>query len=105
MKPKIYLVRPGPSQGHPARGLKLPARLPFPDADHAVLASDCPECGAHEPQLQGTGRRIAPDDRAYEADAVALCCDRPVGVLRVEVDTLFGLREDEAVMRMGVRIY
>jgi hypothetical protein len=79
---------------------------PFSGADHAVVVDTlCPGCGASPFKVAGTGRRIAPDDRAYEADAVALCCNRHVGVLRVETNTLFGLREDEAVLRSGVRIY
>ncbi len=54
---------------------------------------------------QGTGRRPSVDDRAYEADAVSACCSKAVGTLRLEVSTLFGVREDEAVARLGVRIY
>ena len=60
------------------------------------------ECGF---KVQGTGRRPSEDDRAYEADAVAACCGQRVGLLRLEVSTLFGVREDEAVARLGVRIY
>lgn len=79
---------------------------PFPGADHAlVIDALCPSCGHAPFKVQGAGRRIAPDDRAYEADAVAVCCGSHVGTLRVETNTLFGLREDEAVLRMGVRIY
>ena len=93
---KIYLVH---------NGKKLAAKLPYPDADHAILATDCPECGSHDCKLQGTGRRPSADDRAWEADAVALCCDRYVGTLRCEPSTLFGVREDERIATMGIRIY
>jgi hypothetical protein len=100
MKPKIKLI---PNN----RDLKaLRCVEPFPGADHAVVVDTvCPGCGAHPFKVAGTGRRIAQDDRAYEADAVALCCDRHVGLLRVETGTLFGVREDEAVARLGIRIY
>ena len=45
------------------------------------------------------------DDRAWEADAVALCCRSTVGILRVEMSTLFGVREDELVLRGRCRVY
>jgi hypothetical protein len=100
MKAKIKLVPYSPK-------LKTVACIePFEGADHAVVVGTlCFGCGTSPFKVAGTGRRIAPDDRAYEADAVSLCCKTGVGVLRVETGTLFGLREDEAVLRMGVRIY
>ena len=100
MKPKIKLI----SNNQDCKPLACVE--PVPNADHAVVVDTlCPGCGVAPFKVAGTGRRIAANDRAYEADAVALCCDRSVGTLRVEIDTLFGLREDEAVLRMGVRIY
>lgn len=79
---------------------------PFVGADHAVVIDTlCPCCGASPFKVAGTDKRPSDDDRAWEATAVALCCDRHVGTLRVEPNTLFGVREDEAVSRMGVRIY
>lgn len=97
-------------------GPRRKARERAPNADHAVVSGPCPGCGESKPydcaagdlegfRVQGTGRRIADDDRAYEADAVSVCCNRRVGVLRLETNTLFGVREDEAVSRLGVRIY
>lgn len=109
-------------------------REPYAGADHAVAEGACPSCKHRDEcpgcvangndgttsdwkrcgdclgrgggfKVAGTGRRISSDDRAYEADAVALCCEKRVGLLRVETGTLFGVREDEAVMRLGVRIY
>jgi hypothetical protein len=80
-------------------------RLDYADADHAIADGCCPTCHAVPFRVQGTGRRIAADDRAYEAGAVCLACAQIVGTLRVEVNTLFGLREDEAVFRSGVKIY
>lgn len=77
----------------------------FPDFAEVRGPGGCPKCGAHPLRVQGTGRRIAADDRAYEADAVAMCCSKPVGIARAEVDTLFGVREDEAMSRLGVKIY
>lgn len=97
MKAKIKLLVDG--------GRARRCREPFPGADHAVAEGACPLCGSDDLKVAGTGRRPSDDDRAWEADAVALCCDRLVGTLRVEPNTLFGVREDEAVARLGVRIY
>lgn len=71
----------------------------------AVADGTCPKCG-HEPfHVQGANQRIASDDRAYESDARCVACKAFVGVLRQETETLFGLREDEAMSRLGIRIY
>jgi hypothetical protein len=79
--------------------------LPAADADHAVASGACPNCGAEGFKVQGTGMRPSVDDRAWEADAVAACCSAHVGALRVETNTLFGVREDEAVLRGRCRVY
>lgn len=80
--------------------------LPSQDALTATPEGACPGCGTSPFQVQGMGRRPSSDDRAWEADAQALCCKKLVGVLRLDVNTLFGVREDEAVFRQaGVRIY
>lgn len=96
MSRRIYLL---------TSGGRRRCRLDFAEADHAVAEGCCPACTTELFRVQGTGRRIAADDRAYEADAVCLACAQLVGTLRVEVNTLFGLREDEAVARLGVKIY
>src|SRR5689334_16899232 len=44
-------------------------RLESADADHTIAAGCCPTCDTVPFRVQGTGRRIATDDRAYEADA------------------------------------
>lgn len=79
--------------------------LDFPEASYAVADGSCPACGTEPFRVRGTGKRVAADDRAYEADGRCLACTQIVGLLRVEVTTLFGLREDEAVARLGVKIY
>jgi hypothetical protein len=88
-------------------------REPFPGADHALADGACPECGAQGDgeetrgtfAIAGTGRRPSKDDRAWEADGVCLACRKHVGVIRVETNTLFGVREDEAVLRGRCRVY
>lgn len=95
------------------KGKARQCREPFAGADHAVAFGPCPGCGRQDSygvgtygfKVAGTGKRPSADDRAWEADAVALCCNKHVGILRVEPNTLFGVREDEAVSRLGIRIY
>lgn len=94
MKDKIFLLV---SDG--------PRRKAKNGGDHAIVAGKCPLCGAEPFHCAGTGRRPSADDRAYEADAVSSCCNKYVGILRIEVNTLFGVREDETIAQMGIRIY
>lgn len=79
--------------------------LPYATSPHVVATGACPHCGVTPLHVGGTGQRIASDDRAYEADAVAVCCRGRVGTLRVDAATLFGLTEDEAVLRGRCRVY
>lgn len=109
-------------------------KLPFEGADHAIADGCCPYCSAREDcpgcsangnsgttpdwkqckkclgkgggfKIAGSGRRPSDDDRAWEADAGCLACKAHVGTLRVESNTLFGVREDERVLRGRVRVY
>lgn len=80
--------------------------LPREGCGHVVvLAVKCPRCGADPFLVAGAGKRPSADDRAWEADAGCLACGARVGTLRVEADTLFGVREDEAVLRGPWRVY
>lgn len=96
MSTRVFLLRDGK---------RMRCTVPFSGCDHALLAGPCPLCGAKDCKLQGTGKRPSADDRAWEVDAVAACCNNPAGVLRVEIGTLFGVREDEAVLRGRCRVY
>lgn len=83
------------------------AAPPFDGADHAVVEGikECVWCKAPAPfKIAGAGRRIESHD-TYAADAVAVCCKSWVGTLRVQVDTLFGIEEDERVLRGRCRVY
>jgi len=86
-----------------AKRVKL--RAPYPEADHAIAELSCPVCGVAPLKVGGTDKRFSDDDRAIEATAICYACDRLVGVIRAEPNTLFGVREDARVARMGVRIY
>jgi hypothetical protein len=55
--------------------------------------------------VHGTGITHHDYDTHY-ADAVALCCRRPVGQLLAKVSTIFGIDEDRAVLTDGrCRVY
>lgn len=70
-----------------------------------IVGIACPHC-AEPLRARGNGKRIASDDRAYEADAHCVACGSPVGLMRVEMSTLFGLQEDERVLLAGrCRVY
>ena len=93
---KIYLIY---------ENKRIPCTTPFVGADHAIVSSPCPLCKSEPFKIAGTGKRFSSDDRALEADAISYCCDQPVGIIRAEPNTLFGVREDAQISRMGVRIY
>jgi hypothetical protein len=95
---KVFLL---PNGG----GKRLVCRVPYPEANHAVVQGAKCVCGAEPFKVQGAHKRIASDDRAYEADAVCPACGAHVGILRAEVETLFGLREDRAVLEGRFRVY
>lgn len=86
-------------------GPKRKVCVPFDGADHAVADGACPCCGTEDFKVAGSGRRASADDRAWEADAGCLACKAHVGTLRVEPNTLFGVSEDERVLRGRVRVY
>jgi hypothetical protein len=93
MTTKIFLLRDG-------RRLRL--KTPFDGDDHAdVVGELCPECGSEVFAVQGGNMRPSEDDRAWEADGVSTCCKTPVGTIRAEVSTIFGVREDQAVLEHG----
>lgn len=94
---KMFLIR----EGEKRRKLTTP----HAEADHGVVEGACPECKSIDFKVAGTGRRASKDDRAWEADAVALCCNKPVGLIRVETNTLFGVREDQRIAQSYCRIY
>jgi hypothetical protein len=101
---KVFLLLPG--------GGKRSCRVPFTGADHALAKGACPNCGAEEPgpaskvfKIAGCRLRPSDDDRAWECDAACLACKSGVGTVRAEMDTLFGVREDEAVLNGRARVY
>lgn len=99
-----------PNTEPPAEPKKIKLKKPEPD----VVAVEVPEmkcpCGAEPLFICGAGKRISPNPKlrhdTYEADAVCIKCNAHVGKLFAQMNTLFGLEEDEAVGRIaGVKIY
>ncbi len=93
---KIYLILPDESR-----------RNVFPFGEHFARADGtCPACGARELRIAGKNKRPSVDDRAIIAEAFAVgCCGEEIGTIRAEPDTLFGVREDAAVLNGRARVY
>ena len=78
-------------------------RVPTPEPGvlHVELPGHaCPACGAAPLRARGVDRRIESHD-TYAADAHAVCCEAPIGTIRAQIPTIFGLEEDEAMTRFA----
>jgi hypothetical protein len=69
-----------------------------------VVDTLCPVCNKAL-AVAGTSMHPSQDDRAWESDAYSTCCKEYIGELRVEMNTLFGVREDAAVLSGRCRVY
>lgn len=85
-------------------GKKIKLKPPDVGVDKVTVPdTDCPHC--KEPlAVQGGGKRIKSHD-TYEAPAGCLSCEKMVGYLELQMNTLFGLEEDARIASMGIRIY
>ena len=100
---KLYLIAKPHNR---ARSVNIPLTLPHENADHAVATGHaCPHCGVMDMGVQGKNQRPSADDRAWESDGHCASCKKPVGLIRYEPDTVFGVREDEAVLNGRCRVY
>jgi hypothetical protein len=84
---------------------RLRCAVPSKHSPHVVAPGQCPDCGETPWKVSGGTPYPSDDDRAYQATAVSLCCRRRAGIIRAEVDTLFGVREDDAVLNGRCRVY
>lgn len=76
-----------------------------PGAPVGVAEGACPGCGATPFLVHGEGLTRHTTD-TYRANGRAKCCGDAVGYLYAKVDTLFGIEEDDAVLRFGrARVY
>jgi hypothetical protein len=100
-KPVLYFT--------PRDGERERTRLTLPERDDGSVSLGvdvcCPSCGVRGVKVSGRNKRISQDDIAYESDAYCTSCREFVGELRLEVSTLFGLREDHAVLYGRCRVY
>lgn len=61
-------------------------------------------CACGSELVGGTGKQIENRD-TYRAEALCGKCREPRGVLRAQVETVFGLEEDERVLAGPWRVY
>lgn len=84
---------------------RIPCSLPYAGADFVEVDGTCPTCGAKPYKARGGEPHPSADDRAWEATACCVACSTVVGTLRVEPSTIFGVREDQAVLCGRCRVY
>lgn len=79
--------------------------LAFKGVDHADAEGDCPLCGAKAFGVAGANMRVDSHD-TYASDAFSTCCKRPAGTIYARVSTVFGIEEDERMLKYGrARVY
>jgi hypothetical protein len=83
-------------------GHVMEARLPYPGATYVEIDYPCSGCGSKA--IAGGAPSIESHD-TYRAQAACVGCKAACGVLRVQLSTLFGLEEDEAVLHGRPRVY
>lgn len=80
---------------------EFPASLPHQNASFVtVQGTECEDCPEKSETLRVIGGKgwTSEDKRAIESHGCCLDCGKYLGTLRAEVDTLFGIDEDAAVM-------
>lgn len=77
-------------------------RLKETEGYQAVEAEDPCACGCK--MVAGTGREIEGRD-TYRAQGLCVQCRAPRGIIRAQVETIFGLEEDERVLAGPWRVY
>lgn len=91
------------------QGRAYKASQPYPGALYVKTEMKCPHCGEENMNVAGMEKHIDPEARhdTYKAKAIhyATECGKTVGTIRCKVNSFFGLEEDEAVFRMGIKIY
>lgn len=80
------------------------ARLPFEDAPHALVDVACPLCKEPAP-LAVAARQSTRGHDTITGEGYAACCGGHIGTIVVTVATIFGIEEDERVLRGRPRVY
>ena len=79
-------------------------RVVKPEGTNGIAEGACPGCGTAPFIIQGRGRHRHSRD-TFRAAGTAICCGDSVGYIYAKTNTLFGLEEDEAVLRGLARVY
>jgi len=88
------------------QGKTHPAIRPEPRSEHVEVAVKCPFCGALPLCVKGEGSNIVRGRDSYQNfSAVTLCCKKPVDWIKSQMDTIFGLEEDERVLNGPWKVY
>jgi hypothetical protein len=80
-------------------------KLPHAEADHCVVEGACPHCGATPFKAAGVRGSMTKGHDRYTSDAGCVGCKVVTGKLVVVVNTIFGIEEDERVLRGRCRVY
>lgn len=82
------------------------ATLPYLDAGFLVCEGKCPCCDTQRFEIKGdTKSKVQVNDLVFVCVAYCTNCQKPVGTLKVEMETLFGLDEDRKVLQGRPRVY
>lgn len=83
--------------------------VPWEAAPYVIAEGVCPGCGAECFRVRGCGIVNADEPpgagQAYKAGGRCVDCGEAVGWLYTEIETLFGLEEDRAVLHGRCRVY
>jgi hypothetical protein len=90
---KIYLIHEG----------KEYPLFPKEDGTKAGLSNSI--CGCKCFYVVGSNPRYSTDGRNYEATGHCAQCEKVLGVIVAEPETIFGAREDDAVLQGRCRVY
>lgn len=84
-------------------GCRFAAAVPYEGAQYVKTGQPACACGGST--FAGVRGTRDSSDRHMEEDAGCCECGAKVGRIRVDFDTLFGIEEDERVLRGRCRVY
>lgn len=91
---------------HTHDGRTLRCVLPWDEADHVVATGHQCECSRDKDlAVVGDETRITKTAAKVSAPAFCVRCKGSLGVLLVEMNTIFGEEEDRAVLHGRARVY
>jgi len=84
-------------------GKRHRARLPHEHATYVVIDVKCAGCGCEPMYVSGSTQHVESHD-TYAARAYC-ACGKPVGTIRAQMSTIFGIEEDARVLSGRCRVY